>query len=384
MNGSSSQAPYTSHWPASLQHPALFRLFDSLRDRWRDRAERRRFAQRSLPRTANRVLVIRDRGLGDVLQVTTILQAIRARYQARTLDLMTCEAGRALLAPDTRINHILLTANPPEDLGQRYDIFINLHLFDHSESARAVVQSLPEDKLLGRTFRPGRNEHWIQHLAGGCWLRKYCRIADVLFRDDLPLAIHIPRDRDWEQDAAAFRKERLPADTPVAVCLGGRDWIRNYSIAFVERLLARFERDHAVLLFGLREDRPPDQRAEIQPVLGRHPDVVDLRDQLTLRELLFTLEASGALVTCDTGPIHMALGVGTPVVALFGHTPGTQLLGPQRASDRHAILTPDQGCRGCGYRVRESCQQARQALCMDRFDVERIAREVGRLFCAKR
>ena len=39
---------------------------------------------------------------------------------------------------------------------------------------------------------------------------------------------------------------------------------------------------------------------------------------LSLGEFVALLEASDALLTCDSGPAHLASAVGTPVVALFG------------------------------------------------------------------
>ena len=133
-------------------------------------------------------------------------------------------------------------------------------------------------------------------------------------------------------------------------------------------------------VFCLTSDRPPDQQQEIQRMIGEHPAVMNLTDRLDLRELLFVLQRADMVVICDTGPIHMALGVGsTPLVALFGPTPGTQLLGTSLARGRHIILTPTQGCRACGYRLRRKCLHSKHAQCMGRFEVEDIARAVGRM-----
>ena len=47
---------------------------------------------------------------------------------------------------------------------------------------------------------------------------------------------------------------------------------------------------------------------------------VDLAGKTTLRELASVLAACDLLVTADTGPMHIAVAVGTPVIALFGAT----------------------------------------------------------------
>jgi len=375
--------PVAPLWPGWLRHPIAFRFVDTLRDCWRDLVERRRFAARALPGTAERILVVRDRGLGDVLQITTILDAIRERYQATRLDFLTGPTAGGLLAADARVDGVLTTRDCPAALADLYDLIINLHIFDNSGEVRDILSACPEEKLLGRTYRVGRDEEWLGYLAGGCWLRKYCRIADVPFQADLPWRIRIAKDAAWAHDRTAFCARYLPAqearDPLVAVCLGGRDWRRNYSIACVEKILASLERDYRPVLVGLRDDRPEHEADQIAPLVARHPRVLDLTDRLSLREMFFALESCRVLVTCDTGPIHMAIGVGTPVVALFGHTPGTQLLGPRRRSDRHAILTPARGCRGCGYRFRPGCLESRQPACLEQIPIADMVQEVSRL-----
>ena len=46
-------------------------------------------------------------------------------------------------------------------------------------------------------------------------------------------------------------------------------------------------------------------------------NILDLRDKTTLLEAAAVLKRCAALVSCDSGPVHLAATVGTPVVALF-------------------------------------------------------------------
>ena len=46
-------------------------------------------------------------------------------------------------------------------------------------------------------------------------------------------------------------------------------------------------------------------------------DIVDLINQTSLVELAAVLKSCSLLVSCDSGPMHLAAAVGTPVVALF-------------------------------------------------------------------
>lgn len=53
---------------------------------------------------------------------------------------------------------------------------------------------------------------------------------------------------------------------------------------------------------------------------GLDPAPLSLVGQLSLKELAAVLEGSDLMVTVDSGPMHMAAAMGTPVVALFGPT----------------------------------------------------------------
>lgn len=58
--------------------------------------------------------------------------------------------------------------------------------------------------------------------------------------------------------------------------------------------------------------------AQIAPRLTGN--FVDLAGKTTLQELASVLASCDLLVTGDTGPMHLAVAVGTPVIALFGAT----------------------------------------------------------------
>jgi ADP-heptose:LPS heptosyltransferase len=101
-----------------------------------------------------------------------------------------------------------------------------------------------------------------------------------------------------------------------------------------------------VVLTGTMEDRPlvAAARAAIDPGI----DVLDLTGPLSLLTLAAILERLDLYVTGDTGPMHLAAAVGTPVVAVFG------LSSPLRYAPLapfHRIVRIDLPCSPCN-RVR--------------------------------
>jgi heptosyltransferase-1 len=62
----------------------------------------------------------------------------------------------------------------------------------------------------------------------------------------------------------------------------------------------------------------PEDRELGAAIASLNPQVIDLSGRTTLDELKETLAAAAAVVSCDTGPMHLAVALGRPVVALFG------------------------------------------------------------------
>lgn len=77
---------------------------------------------------------------------------------------------------------------------------------------------------------------------------------------------------------------------------------------------------------------------------------VSLAGRTSLRELCAALKNLDALVTNDSGPMHVAGAVGTPVVAIFGST-SPELTGPSLTEDSpHKILRQQPACSPCFLR----------------------------------
>ena len=75
----------------------------------------------------------------------------------------------------------------------------------------------------------------------------------------------------------------------------------------------------------------------------------NLAGQTSLRELCATLKACALLLTNDSGPMHVAAAVGTPVVVPFGST-SPELTGPWGDNLRHQIIIGNAPCAPCFLR----------------------------------
>lgn len=75
---------------------------------------------------------------------------------------------------------------------------------------------------------------------------------------------------------------------------------------------------------------------------------VNLTGMTTLKQLAYIIKRASALVGGDTGPMHLAVAVGTPVVALMGPTDANRN-GPYHG--RNQVITVSHQCHGCWKRT---------------------------------
>jgi heptosyltransferase-2 len=121
---------------------------------------------------------------------------------------------------------------------------------------------------------------------------------------------------------------------------------------------------------------PDDAQAarEIARLAG--PGVGSLAGDLDLQETGAVIRRAEALISGDTGVMHMATGVGTPVVALFGPTVRQFGFFPYRSPS--AVVELDLPCRPCSAHGTRRCPLGHHH-CLRRMIPDLVHAELGRL-----
>jgi heptosyltransferase-2 len=105
------------------------------------------------------------------------------------------------------------------------------------------------------------------------------------------------------------------------------------------------------IIFGTNDSATRQVANEVEKNIGRK-FAVNLAGKTTLRELCAGLKFCKLVLTNDTGPMHVAAALGTPVVVPFGST-SIELTGPGFPGDsnsNHALLTSSVPCAPCFLR----------------------------------
>ncbi len=144
-----------------------------------------------------------------------------------------------------------------------------------------------------------------------------------------------------------------PSDSPLIVVNAStaqrwKEWPRDRWSDVVRQLT----QVGSVVLIGTSQQRAA--HAEIAEAAGR--GVVDLTGDTSLEDVMALLERADAHVAADTGTVHMAVALGTPVVALYGPTSPVRV-GPYRQPE--SVVTARQAC---GRLCPRFCLRRRQCL----------------------
>ena len=130
------------------------------------------------------------------------------------------------------------------------------------------------------------------------------------------------------------------------------------------------------LILGGHSDVPAANA--IHSALRTPHSALPLAGQTSLRQLMALLKLCRVLLTNDSGPMHVAAALGTPVVVPFGST-SPELTGPGLPGDpRHQLLKSAAPCSPC---FRRACPI--DFRCMTGIRVERVVEAVLQLLSLK-
>ena len=337
---------------------------------------------------AERILIVNLTRFGDLLQTSPTVAALRERHPGAAITLLAernfadvCDGipgiDRVYRVDLDRLGNLVLSGGNALIEGYRYveDVISELRAarFDlalnfSSSRMTAVFMGLlgiPDVRGWSMTADGLRVIHhpWARLFATMCLNRRvaafnlvdyYCAMAGGggatrrllyeispaagTFADALLAAAGVQRD------------ERL-----VALQIGASRAIRQWpAVAFAALGRHLAATGHRVVLIGGGADRP--LAATVAADLGAH--AIDACGKTGVAELGALLARTHLLVSGDTGPMHMAAAVGTPIVGLFFGPASPFDTGPYGAD--HVLLhaTPPCSPPGIGWNANPPAARA--------------------------
>lgn len=332
-----------------------------------------------------RILVIKLADIGDVLTATPALRSLRRTFPNASITALTSLHCAGLLERTGFVDEVLAfdkwSPALPAALGlhlrrRRFDAMLLLH---HLTTPRGVAKYAALSTAVGAPVRAGldNGRGWfLTHRAPdhGFGIRhevEYCNdVTGMLGAQPDHGQLEFPMS---EQDRA-YAKEALPPVRPLVAVHPGSG---SYSTARrwpIERYQEVVQRLGAAGISPIAVGGPGEES------LGRALGAgIDLTGRTTMSQLGAVLGGCAAFVGNDSGVMHIAAAVGTPVVALFGPS-NHRAWGPWDPSGRSVILSSNLPCLPCFYRGHElgTPEGCPNRTCLQLITVEQVVDAVER------
>ena len=337
------------------------------------------------------IIVRMPNWVGDLVMATPILTDVRRMYPAARITAMCRSPYGDLLKEDPEIDEIFCFSKA-SSFGRRCD-------------TRNVIEKLRKGKydlglLLTHSFSSawwfwqGKVKNRIGYTGNGrgILLSKSVRVPVKIHKQHLVITYKMllgslglsvsktpPRLFLSQKEVEAAKtlleqhgvteKSLVVGINPGATYGSAKCWLPERFREVTEKLLE--EDDLYIIFFG--DQATASLVKEI--CQGLPPRVVNLAGLTSMRELASLISVSDVLLTNDSGPMHIADALQTPVVALFGST-NEIVTGPYRQG---AMIHKHVECSPCYQR---KCPI--DFRCMMRIESEEVLDELGKVLEMKR
>ncbi|MBI3996802.1 MAG: lipopolysaccharide heptosyltransferase II [Candidatus Omnitrophica bacterium] len=330
------------------------------------------------------MVVIRLDRIGDVVLSTPVLTALRQRFPHAFIAMMVRSACQDLIKGHPALNETILYDKD----GAHHSAWATIRF------ARALRRYEFDTALI---LHPSNRSHWIPWLAGipvrigydrkNPWLLthraphrkqegaqheaaytlellRYFGIDPSTPRPSIAMHADAAQRIAARLSASSIQPhERLVAIHPSASCVSKR-WMPERFAQVADRLIT----EHGVRVCLVAGEADTVYAARVAEAM-QHP-ALNVAGQLPLRDLAALLQRCTLLISNDSGPVHIAAAVGTPVVDIFGRN--QRGLSPQRwgpLGEGHVVLHKEVGCVTC---LAHNCDIA--FLCLTSLQVDEVYR----------
>ena len=343
-------------------------------------------------REFGRILLIKLSAVGDVIHTLPVLTKLRDRYPASRIDWLITPACADLVRWHPGVSDILLY--PRREFGRSwagtmamtgvlsevrrrgYDLVVDMH--GQLRTAIFVLASGAPVRIGFARTREGARFSYTHHIPvptmdwhaadRNLWL------GDLLgFAGGAPdFTIHIPPEAEAEAEGLLARLGL--AGRPFAMIFPGTQWeTKHWSPqGFVEVSRHLHARGYAILLAGAGRDRPQNAA-----VAAAFPAAVDICDQTRLSVTAAIMRRAAICVTNDSGPMHMAVSLGLPLVSAFGPTSPIRT-GPYGRPE--AVVRVEVPCSPCYIRHIRRCPYDHR--CMTRLSAAMMIERIDRVLAS--
>jgi heptosyltransferase II len=313
------------------------------------------------------ILIFSFSFIGDAVLSTAVISPLRRHFPDATLTFLVGPRAFELLSGDPGIDQTRVYDNRGKHAGLRGKL--------------RLIQTLRRERF--DLVVDLRDSFWSRFIGGERWgmklrgeIHAVTRYLDVLNRHGVDTTGARPQLQFTVQELKVRDRFLAKSNHPLIGIHPGGNW--DYKLWSAENF-ARIgdmlsEKWNAqILLFAGPNERP--LQSKVAGLMRHAPIVVESEN---LRHVAALIEACDLYIGNDTGPMHIAAAVGTPVVAVFGSTNHIRS-GPY--GDEHIVVQSglNLGCNPCHPGKNPGGCGAGRCAVIDAVTVERVFGAVEKL-----
>ena len=319
-----------------------------------------------MSKTRPSILILRLSSLGDIVLTTPLIQELRERYPESRIDLVIAREYESLVSVLPGLNdvHIYnkktglrgLRALRCELLKERYDYVLDLHNVLRTRILRRGLgkQISVIDKRTLKRWLLVRFKYNLLASAPDAIGRYFetAREVGVLDQGSGP-QLAVRHDRDPKR---------------IAIAPGARHWNKRWPVEYFQQLSKKLlDLGYQITFYGSIAEQPIIEKIRAGLPVGNHRS---LAGDIDLTEAAHSIGKCSAAITNDSGLMHVAEAVGTPVISLFGPTVKQFGFAPR---DTRSIILEVEGlyCRPCTAIGLDHCPE-KHFRCMVEIEPERV------------
>jgi heptosyltransferase I len=292
------------------------------------------------PTTVKRIAILRLSAIGDVVMMVPMVKALRKHFPEAKIYWITTQAALQILQGLPEVEFIVI--EKPKSLRQwwqarkclrkyQFDILLAAQA---SGSANLLCPLIKAKRKIGFDKERARDGHglWVneriearnEHILDGFMgFIRALGVPEPEVTFSLPISVETEQ---WAQ-AQLDRPGRWIAINPMASKLE-RNWPQERYVQLINQLADQYS-VNIVLTGG-----PSSQEVALSQAIADEvkADCLLLTGKTNLKQLVAILQTADVLIAPDTGPVHIARAVDTPVVGLYAVMTG-RYTGPYQAQD---------------------------------------------------
>ena len=331
---------------------------------------------------SKKILIARLDRIGDVVLSTPVIKALRDAYPDSYIAMMVRPHAREIVEGNPYLNEVIIYDKEGSHKGawgnlkfiqelkdRKFDIAVILHptVRTHMVLSLALIpERIGYDKKAGFMLTkkiPHTKQFGLKHEAD--YALDMLRCIGIEPRDrKLCIPVHEESERKVK---AVFASNGIrESDTVIAVHPGASCPSKRWSAERFARVADRLTEGYnaKVVIIASEKDRAFGDKVAS---LMKGPSL-NLSGKTSVADLASVLKRAKLFISNDSGPVHIACAVGTPVVDIFGRNDrglSPRRWGPTGAND--VVIHKEVGCEVC---LAHNCKLGFK--CLDAITVDEV------------